>query len=269
MPRAVYQPLNINFYFMSSATHPLFQKPEDLDTPIWRYMDFTKFVAMLESGALYFSRTDLLGDPFEGSITKPNLKKREALRALSRPEIRMGRQLERLGPVLGPKFLRNWTFINCWHMNYHESFAMWSLYAKTNEAIAIKTTFRKMDELLGDQNYFGVVKYIDFATEEFDESNQFNAVLHKRISFAHEKEVRAVVFKPPTSLQEGHQHYDPQTPIVAGHLQPVDFNSLLSDIYVAPTSADWFHKLVQAVSTQYKLLTPVHKSSLDTVPDFY
>jgi len=48
-------------------SHPSFELPEDLAAPIWRYMDFTKFVAMLESDSLYFARSDRLGDPFEAA----------------------------------------------------------------------------------------------------------------------------------------------------------------------------------------------------------
>ena len=34
--------------------------------PIWRYIDFAKFVDMLERRALHFSSMNALGDPFEG-----------------------------------------------------------------------------------------------------------------------------------------------------------------------------------------------------------
>jgi hypothetical protein len=34
---------------------------------VWRYMSLTKFVSMLDTKSLYFSRTDKLSDPFEGS----------------------------------------------------------------------------------------------------------------------------------------------------------------------------------------------------------
>jgi hypothetical protein len=57
---------------MPSPDHPVFTKPQDPNVPIWRYMDFTKFVSMLENSALYFCRSDLLGDPFEGSFSKAN-----------------------------------------------------------------------------------------------------------------------------------------------------------------------------------------------------
>ena len=42
-------------------THPLFVAPPG-DALLWRYMDFTKFVSLLDTSSLFFSRADLLGD---------------------------------------------------------------------------------------------------------------------------------------------------------------------------------------------------------------
>lgn len=44
-----------------------FQKPKDLNVPIWRYMDFTKFVDLLDTKTLFFTRADRFDDQFEGS----------------------------------------------------------------------------------------------------------------------------------------------------------------------------------------------------------
>ena len=41
--------------------------PDEPDSSIWRYLDFTKLVSLLETRALHFSRADLLGDPYGGS----------------------------------------------------------------------------------------------------------------------------------------------------------------------------------------------------------
>jgi hypothetical protein len=56
-----------------AADHPIFITPPDPNVKIWRYMDFTKYVSMLVSGGLYFSRSDLLGDPFEASSSQANI----------------------------------------------------------------------------------------------------------------------------------------------------------------------------------------------------
>jgi hypothetical protein len=56
--------------------HPEFVAPPNLNVRICRYLDFTKFGALLESRALFFSRLDKLGDPFEGSWQVPNVSTR-------------------------------------------------------------------------------------------------------------------------------------------------------------------------------------------------
>jgi len=38
----------------------------DDESIIWRFMDFTKFVSLLETNSLFFCRLDKLGDPFGG-----------------------------------------------------------------------------------------------------------------------------------------------------------------------------------------------------------
>ena len=56
--------------------HPVFEKPENENTKIWRYLDFTKFVSLLDKSALFFTRADRLNDPFEGSYSKVNIQLR-------------------------------------------------------------------------------------------------------------------------------------------------------------------------------------------------
>ena len=53
--------------------HPEFHSPPS-EAVLWRYMDFTKFVSLLDRQALFFARSDKLGDPFEGSFPRGNLK---------------------------------------------------------------------------------------------------------------------------------------------------------------------------------------------------
>lgn len=59
---------------MHYEEHEVFTPPTDSDAPIWRYIDFTKLVSMLETKALYFARSDTLGDRFEGSYSTANVR---------------------------------------------------------------------------------------------------------------------------------------------------------------------------------------------------
>ena len=36
--------------------HPIFIQPENENVKVWRYMDFTKFVSLIDAGRLFFSR---------------------------------------------------------------------------------------------------------------------------------------------------------------------------------------------------------------------
>ena len=40
--------------------------PLPRDAILWKYLDFTKFVSLLDKSALHFARTDKLSDPYEG-----------------------------------------------------------------------------------------------------------------------------------------------------------------------------------------------------------
>ena len=51
---------------------PMYREIPDCRTPpdytmLWRYVDFTKLVSMLEKNSLYFCRSDLPGDKYEGA----------------------------------------------------------------------------------------------------------------------------------------------------------------------------------------------------------
>ncbi|MBI1893228.1 MAG: DUF2971 domain-containing protein [Candidatus Rokubacteria bacterium] len=175
----------------TAASEPVFVALADPDIPIWRYMDFTKFVAMLEEKALFFARADKLGDPFEGSYARKN----EELR----PVVYAGLQYDPSAWATFYRWVCQWTMISCWHMNEHESAAMWKLYAKTNEAIAIRSTYALLRKGLDDSVHIAVVKYIDYGTKWLPEGNAYYPFVHKRVSFAHERELRAITGTLPTN----------------------------------------------------------------------
>ncbi len=77
-------------------------------------------------------------------------------------------------------------------MNEHESAAMWKLYAQTNEAVAIQSTYQKLASCLPENVFVGVVHYIDYETQWLPEGNAMWPFVHKRKSFEHERELRAL-----------------------------------------------------------------------------
>ena len=222
-------------------------------------MDFTKYVWLLESKALFFSRSDLLGDAFEGSYARAN----EALR----PEVYKDKIPAGILKTISDfaRWVRQWTFINCWHLNWAESAGMWRLYARTSEAVAIRTTFAALCEVLPSHIFVGLVKYIDYDTEWLPEGNAFYPFLHKRHSFAHENEVRAIWQELPSiggKIVIGTESKD------TGRSVPVDLARFVHGVHVAPTAPDWFVAVVEGVTRRYGFEFAVDRSRLDDAPFF-
>ena len=86
----------------------------------------------------------------------------------------------------------------------------------------------------------------------------FYPYVHKRKSFAHEQELRAIM-----------QDYSPLRDAAPEGIQrAVDISSLVEAIYVAPTGMAWFKELVEETVRRFELDIPVHQSALDAEPFF-
>lgn len=245
--------------------HEVFEIPDDRNCKIWRYMDFTKFVAMLNNKALFFSRADLLGDSFEGSFSKENVR----VRPIVYKEMIKSANQAAISSILEvmkkcAEWVREWTYINCWHMNEHESAAMWKLYALSCEAIAIQSTYDRLFRCLPDDGFFvGKVKYIDYEKDVIPENNTFYPFVHKRKSFEHEREVRAVHQSLPArdgKLLVGVSNSE------TGRNVAVNLNDLIECIYLAPRVPLWFSKLVAETIEKYGIKRDVKSSRLDDSP---
>jgi hypothetical protein len=262
----------------------VFKQPTNPDIKVWRYMDFTKYVSMLDSSSLFFARADLLGDSFEGSSPKVNIALRptfyrDTLQQMSKANpANQDVSKEFLGFLqflsTSNELNRYTVYVNSWHMNEYESAAMWHLYATNRaEAIAVQTTYARSRDCLPSgidvglnshgpaPIHIGEVQYIDYHTEWFPEGNLFYPFVHKRKSFEHEREVRAVL----NDAFQG-KFYTGNDP-KKGYRVEVSIDNLIERVYVAPTAPDWFRDLVEAVTGKYGFShKPINRSSLSQRP---
>ncbi len=232
--------------------HPEFSPPP-LNATLWRYIDFTKFVSLLDREALFFSRLDKLGDPFEGSVPKATQDMRPVMfEGMDIPSELIPNMIESFSESKGKRVRR--ALVNCWHENENESEAMWKLYGGAS-GIAIKTTFKKLSDCLIDSTpmFIGRIKYIDYDTTIIGEGNILASLLVKRKSFEHEQEVRIV-------------SGDFDQEIEGGNYYKVDTHTLIHEVVVAPYSPRWFVNLVESVATRYDLKAPISKSGMDAIP---
>lgn len=229
--------------------HPNCQPPSD-DAVLWRYMDFTKFVSLLESQALFFCRADLLGDPFEGSIsavTPPAFPPNFTAGPLTVHQIDL-RQIARM------------MYVNCWHGGEFESEAMWRLYAREWDGISIKTVFSRFrSALVGNESVLAsTIQYRDYRTDAIPFGNGLLPYLHKRISFQHEQEVRALILHASDK--------DKSRP--SGLYHKVDLEKLVEEIVIAPFAQSWFFDLVRSLAGRYGLGNRVRMSDMSDAPTF-
>ncbi|MFB3888218.1 MAG: DUF2971 domain-containing protein [Candidatus Bathyarchaeia archaeon] len=230
-------------------------------------MTFTKFLSLLEKRALFFCRADKIGDPFEGSYPIGNIMKRLGKASSSSPA----------SPDLPVAFLeiRKFILLNCWNLGADESAALWKLYAKDNEGVAIQTTFRRLKASFGSEGtgavFIGKVNYINFLIESFEEQNCFfTPFLHKMKSFEYEHEVRAISAIYPEDIQDGSDVRLLSAPAVfeTGTFVDVDLNALIENVYVAPTAEEWFRDLMESAIKRFDLNLTPHWTDMHGTPLF-
>ncbi|MEK6451800.1 MULTISPECIES: hypothetical protein [Myroides] len=219
--------------------------PEDPDTVIWKYMDLSKFLDLLLSNKMFMSRSDKFEDQFEGTFSEPTFEEIKRISA-DKPFFLDQYKQKRKNVV-----------ISSWHINEYESFAMWQIFTKNNEGLAIQSTIGRMQEALKAETrvpqHIGEVHYIDYKKEYIPFEDNFFPFLFKRKSFQYEKEVRVISDVTPLNLniQEG----------VKIH---VDIAQLIEKIYIHPKSENWYKKLVLDLMHKLNFKFDIEKSDLES-----
>ncbi len=249
------------------TTHPLVIAP-DQNQSLWRYQDLAKLLNLLHSSRLFFCRVDCLGDPFEGSYPRLNAE----FRADWYKEIleKLKTTPEKFFPTLSNhhETVRKYIFANCWHMNSGESAAMWRLYGPYDSSIALKTSFARLTRAFGRTDleiYIGKMAYIDYRESVLAEGSAFVQVLHKQLSYDHERELRAITFLP----NDQKAILDQKGLITEnGIYVDIDLNELVEEIYVSPEAPTWFAQTVRKTIEDSGLVYPVKQSMLRETPFF-
>jgi hypothetical protein len=237
-------------------SHPHLVEPED-DTRLWRYMDFTKFLALLETSSLHMAALTSFHDPFEGHPPKSVINAFTTLPPDLPPE-----EIRRRTAVVADNLqtfqnTRRYVSASCWHMNPTESAGMWAQYLRSGEGIAIQTTFSKLKASVTANSIEvtgALVQYVDFESFAPTDVNILIWAALKRTSFEHEREFRLLSLHPPSP---------------AGFALQVDLLQLVENVYLAPTTPNWVFRLVQAVLARYQIPLQPRLSELQNAPSYY
>lgn len=217
--------------------HPCFPQPSDSSIKIWRYIDLAKFIWLLENHKLYLSRLDLLRDSHEGAVPLSTIQARNEFYGKLAPSI------VEVIPEINRK-LRTSVYVSCWCQGNDESEAMWRLYCPDNKGVAIQLTYQGLVDSIAHEPllHIGCVKYIDYEKDWFPEGNTYYPVMHKRIAFSHEREIRLA------KLWVDNYHAGNQP---AGISVDWDIERFMEALYIDPYAPDWYKDVVVAVVQKF------------------
>lgn len=248
-----------------------------LDTKLWRYMSFAKFVELLRTKNLHLPSAMMFEDPYEGAcgeakntdllveylsnIVDNRIQKKGELQVEPDTVREIISKAHKYYNDLGASN-KYFTFISCWHENETESEAMWKLYTqKQPEGVAIQTTFGALKKAINDPDVqIGRVSYVDYEQTFFTSDSYF---WYKRKFFEHEREVRVIMIPDDDLRKKMVEDYKRNTIVVN---LPIDLDVLIKNVYVSPYADVWFRDLVVDEMKRCNLAKSVLYSSLNQQP---
>lgn len=237
-------------------------KPKDTNATIWRYIDFTKFISLLQKRKMFFPKAVSLQDPFEGATTKANI----FIRKSNYPHI--SSDIFK-GTMKHMEVIKESIYVNCWNISEEETNLMWASYVEENSGVAIQSTFKRLKSCFHTNSNLkiriGKVKYIDYyKTDNFNELVGYLYFLHKRKIYKYENELRAM------TLLMGHQKNKALEEDFTdkGIFVPINLDMLVEKVVVSPNAKIWQVNLVESLMEEYGVIKIVEQSSIYKAPHY-
>lgn len=227
------------------------------DEPIWRYMDLSKFLYLVEEKKLYFSLSKDLEDKWEGHVPAADLQLLEETYGSETTDFLKGEF----------QYTLSCGAVNCWHRNEGESVAMWSLYTQAPYGVAIRSSVGRLKRALEAtpiEVELGVVKYRDLADTSSPSLNLDFVLIQlfffqKRTCYQHENELRAFTLAPPKNPRTDwdSDYHEPEK----GMLIDVSLADLIDSVYLGPGFPNWAEKLIDSALKRAGIKPPITHSS--------
>ena len=189
-------------------------------------------------------------------------------------------------------------YVSCWHTNDGESAALWGLYLKSGEGVAIRSTLGKLQSTLDKSTKIYEIRNVEYRQMRNVRNitcNIYDILSRKRKSFEHEREVRAITIdvQSNASIHPASLHFqassgplelatigspgqtncdtkiridlidDMHTKSVHNIQERVEIADLIDVIRVAPRMPSFFLKAVEAIVKNWGLNIPVLQSEMD------
>ena len=247
---------------MGVTSHPRTNIPDE-DEPIWRYIELSQLISLLERGSLFFSRADNFEDSHEGAIPKPTGERRQkALRGIGENIV------DEFIPAITQGF-RQFTYMNCWHHKDTESATMWSAYSDGGVPICIESDVGRLIDAIdhggtSEDVFIHEVEYKDFDEYDIPDWDPVNIsdylppYLYKRNEFRSENELRAIIQHQPSGAfkqtHDGPEAYigddqrevglEPENPD-GGISISVNLGILISTVHIGENVPEWKAEIIE------------------------
>lgn len=266
-----------------------------LDTLLWRYVSLDKLIDFLATQELHFTplASFAKSDPFEGylpavameadaSIFRPKVNDAElAWQLVEEHRRNVGHELTKeekdlfekqlaelkAAPRLYRAAIAKSIAVNCWHINRGESEAMWRLYSDSGKGVAIETTLGALKESISARKsayrvHIYPVKYLDFFDDGLKPTDCLveghRAPLLKRLSYEHEREVRAFIVHVAETARAALdlESWKPVPVRIS-----VTVSSLVKAVHISPYPEEPFATSVSKVCAKFGLSEEIVKPS--------
>ena len=249
---------------------PGIKLPQDTDS-LWKYMNLEKFISLLDTESLFFTRADKFDDPFEGFMP---------------PTVRSVIEDIEVLDIFREKW-RKYVMCSCWHHAEEESMAMWEKYHMNNSGIALRTTFGNFKECLGEgyDVFIGKIEYINhyeyIVPQNISDMDKiYTWYFHKRKAFEHEREFRAILaffpffsdyFDSVGKLNSPEILLNSDFPDICdiGIQFNIDVNILIDEVITSPYIDGWVTDIISSVAQLYGYNFDVNGSLLLDEPNYF
>jgi hypothetical protein len=240
---------------------------------LWKYFDLHRFLYFITEKKLYFTRLDLLEDPYEGISTsylravtqvENEFKENKVKKNIAALENKL-KLLKCIKNKNGHTEKQNRQYVNCWCLGERESMAMWNIYSN-EDSVAIKIEFKTAKDefsiafknlILKNKNRLNVIgeQIVYLNLNPFDpntdKQNIAYSALKKDTSYEHEKEYRFLIYTEELDIQ----------PSVFD--VPICIDDLKLTVITHPKMIDWKFENIKRTITLSKVNVELVKSSIE------
>lgn len=210
---------------------PNVTEPSPGSAAVWRYMPMWKFLSILDTGTLWFARSDKYPDRWEGVASalsydviatqlpaklRANIAAQGKLHHLNALGMGTDEDIARITQQLKEAIYRSRRFllVTCWNQMEHELEALWRVYTQGTDlsaaperfqgqtgAVAIRSDVASLAAAFDASSYpiaWGTVEYIDHAVTRLPFTDLRLLSFRKRRAFTADHEVRGLIhYGPP------------------------------------------------------------------------